>query len=283
MAQNSSGGSLISKIGSYLQIVTSDPRSTAFVPLAEAYRQIGLLDDALEAASLGTRALPHFSPGFAIKGSILGQMGKIDEAMGAFAQALSIERQSRAALVGLARLHLARGERDQARKLLRQAAEFHTDDAGIRDMLVALDLPRPWDQLKQAVVTAEPAPPPPESAPPTAAGQQPEPIFTATLAEIYVRQGLTDKAMAVYTEILKQNPQNQAVRERLQSLQALARSGETPADQPVGASPPEPPVASAAMPVPAAESPRPAAPRPAALATLERWLACLQQRREHVQ
>ena len=50
--QPKGGGSLVGKISSYLQIVSKDPHSTAFVPLSEAYRQIGLLDDALEAARL---------------------------------------------------------------------------------------------------------------------------------------------------------------------------------------------------------------------------------------
>jgi len=92
MLQNNGSGSLVSKIGSYLQIVSRDRRSTAFVPLAEAYRQIGLLDDALQAAKLGTQGLPHFSPGFSTLGRVLGQMGRIDEAMSAFAKALSIDR-----------------------------------------------------------------------------------------------------------------------------------------------------------------------------------------------
>jgi tetratricopeptide (TPR) repeat protein len=150
MTTASTGGSLIGKIGSYLQIVAKDPSSTAFVPLAEAYRQTGLLDDALEAARLGTNMLPHFSPGFSTMGRILGQMGRLDEAMSAYARALSIDRQSQSALVGLARLHLIRGERDLARKILTQAKEFHPDDEKISDMLNALDLPRPWAEIKQA-------------------------------------------------------------------------------------------------------------------------------------
>lgn len=129
-----SGGSLIGRIGSYLQIFAKDPSSTAFVPLAEAYRQIGLLDDALEAARLGTTMLPHFSPGFSIMGRILGQMGRIDDAMSAYARALSIDRQSQSALIGQARLHLVRGERDLARKILQQAQEFHPDDEKIIDI-----------------------------------------------------------------------------------------------------------------------------------------------------
>ena len=187
MTSASTGGSLIGKIGSYLQIFAKDPSSTAFVPLAEAYRQIGLLDDALEAARLGTKMLPHFSPGFSTMGRILGQMGRIDEAMSAYAKALSIDRQSQSALVGLARLHLIRAERDMARKILQQAAEFHPNDEKISDMLIALDLPRPWAEIKQASQIQESVP-----KREAVADQPGEPIPTATLAEIYAKQGLFD-------------------------------------------------------------------------------------------
>lgn len=205
---------MIGKIGSYLQIFAKDPSSTAFVPLAEAYRQIGLLDDALEAARLGTKMLPHFSPGFSTMGRILGQMGRIDEAMSAYAKALSIDRQSQAALVGLARLHLIRAERDMARKILNQAKEFHPDDEKISDMLNALDLPRPWAQIKQASQIQEVAPH--VSAPSDVPG---EPIPTATLAEIYVKQGLLEKAVNIYEDILRQTPDSETARNRIVQLQ----------------------------------------------------------------
>ncbi len=221
------GGSLIGKIGSYLQIFAKDPSSTAFVPLAEAYRQIGLLDDALEAARLGTKMLPHFSPGFSTMGRILGQMGRIDEAMSAYAKALSIDRQSQSALVGLARLHLIRAERDMARKILQQAEEFHPDDVKISDMLIALDLPRPWAEIKQASQIQEPVPK--VEAVPEVPG---EPIPTATLAEIYVKQGLFDKAIKIYQDIISQSPDNDAARDRVTQLQEqLSDKAEMSADE----------------------------------------------------
>jgi tetratricopeptide (TPR) repeat protein len=214
MTTASTGGSLVGKIGSYLQIVTKDPSSTAFVPLAEAYRQAGLLDDALEAARMGTAKLPHFSPGFSTLGRILGQMGRIDESMSAYAKALSIDRQSQSALVGLARLHLILGERDQARKILKQAEVFHPDDEKISDMLNALDLPRPWAEIKLAAEREE-DPDSKEIAP----DEPSEPIPTATLAEIYVKQGLLDKAIRIYQDVLKQDPGNSNVLERIMQLQ----------------------------------------------------------------
>ncbi len=227
MASANSGGSLIGKIGSYLQIVSKDPRSTAFVPLAEAYRQIGLMDDALEAARLGTRMLPHFSPGFSTLGRVLGQMGRIDEAMSAYAKALSIDRQSQATLVGLARLHMIRSERDQARKILHQAKEFHPDDEKITDMLNALDLPRPWSEIKQGSHTQETVSP--DDTTPEETG---EPIPTVTLAEVYVRQGLTNEAVKVYQDILKLNPDNTEARERMMQLrEPLSDKAEIPVSE----------------------------------------------------
>lgn len=286
MSQYLSGGNLISKIGSYLQIVTKDPRSTAFVPLAEAYRQIGLLDDALEAARLGTSSLPHFSPGFSTLGRVLGQMGRIEEAMGSFAKALSIDRQSQAALVGLARLHLIKGERDQARKILKEAEEFHPQDANVRNMLIALDLPRPWDKIKD-VQTELVAPERAQSVEPEPS-HEPASIFTATLAEIYIKQGLTEKAVDVYRQILRQDPENLAVRERLVNLLGDEPSGDSAPDVPAAGNARvetlalESRLAGQDDNIPVEPEQSSEVPETSLLATFERWLTGIQRRREHV-
>jgi tetratricopeptide (TPR) repeat protein len=261
MTTANSGGSLIGKIGSYLQIVAKDPSSTAFVPLAEAYRQVGLLDDALEATRLGTKMLPHFSPGFSAMGRILGQMGRIEEAMDAYAKALSIDRQSQAAQVGLARLHLIRGERDEARRILAQAQESHPGDDKVSDMLKALDLPRPWEQIKQVPQVKEPTAPTETTV--DEADETDEPIPTATLAEIYVKQGLTDKAIKIYNEILDKNPGNSDAQERILQLQkeagSEAQSGQAPESE-------------------VAAEPKDCSP----LAVMQRWLSVIEQGRANV-
>jgi tetratricopeptide (TPR) repeat protein len=149
-------------------------------------------------------------------GRVLGQMGRLDESMSAYARAISIDRQSQAALVGLSRLHLVRGERDQARKILQQAKEFHPDDEKISDMLVALDLPRPWADIKQASKAHKQGP-----SHESASGEPGKPIATATLAEIYVKQGLLDKALDVYQGILVQSPENESARKRIMQLQEM--------------------------------------------------------------
>lgn len=266
--QAKSGGSLIGKLSCYLQIVDKDPHSTAFVPLADAFRQIGLLDDALAAARQGTAALPNFSPGFATLGRILGQMGRLDEAMTAYRQALEIDRQSQAALVGMARLHLIQGDRELARQVLLQAAQFHPEDEMVLNMLLALDLPRPWAS-PAAVAPAAVAAAPVGGATAADAEAEVAPIPTATLAEIYLRQGLVDQAIRVYEEILRLEPGNAAVLGRLDALRGSV-AGE-PAVAVTGTVPTAPP-----------QPTTPSLPREP-LAVFESWLRAIALRRAHVQ
>ena len=211
---------LIGKISSYLQILSQDPHSTAFVPLAEAYRQVGMLDDALEVARFGVRNLPHFSPGFSTIGRIYAQMGRKEESFASFRKALEIDSESHSALIGLARLHLVCSEREKAHEILEQAARFHQDDEIISDMLAALALPRPW----MADTEHQVAEAPPSVVEFEETDVDVQPIPTATLAEIYVKQGLFEKAIVVYQQILQLNPENQTVRQRLVQLQHEVQS-----------------------------------------------------------
>ena len=98
--------SLLGKIAGYTEILAKDPRSTIFVQLSEAYRQMGMLDDALEIASKGVRSLPSHAPGFTALGRIQAQRGARGEAVAAFEKAVELDRENLAALKGLASLKL---------------------------------------------------------------------------------------------------------------------------------------------------------------------------------
>lgn len=266
-----SNNSLTGKIETYLQIIAKDPHSTAFVPLAEAYRQLGLLDDALQIARFGTENLPHFCPGFAIMGRVLCQMGRFSEAADIFARALDIDDESQSTLLGLARLHLSRSEQDQAREILQRTVRLYPEDETARAMLAVMDLPRPW--LKVPLPSAgQPLPVAVESE------REDAPIPTATLAEIYVKQGLTDKAIAVYRHILKENPEHAAARQRLDRLLAERQGGEN-VKQPVTTSDTS---AVIEAPVTAVVTNATVEPKPSALTILESWLLAIRQRRADV-
>ncbi len=71
------------------------------------------------------------------------------------------------------------------------------------------------------VVEPEPVNPLSESVSPEKVA---EPIATATIAEIYIRQGFPQKALKVYRDLLRAEPQNDQVRHKLVQLKQQIES-----------------------------------------------------------
>ncbi|HEY8147848.1 MAG TPA: tetratricopeptide repeat protein [Vicinamibacteria bacterium] len=102
--------------------------------------------------------------------------------------------------------------------------------------------PEPEPQPAPAPPTAPapaPAPPPP---PPAPAAPSPAPeaasgeLMSATLAELYFKQGFAEKAVEVYRQLIEREPENDRLRRRLAELQdtrpAPAPASDTGTDQP---------------------------------------------------
>ena len=120
-----------------------------------------------------------------------------------------------------------------------------------------------------------------------------EPIATATLAEIYVKQGLLDKALEVYQGILVQSPESESARKRIMQLQEMLGADVKPAaedvqvpDEPLRDPSPvvsvvEDPVKSKSASLeepPVTQEPKDASP----LAVLQRWLSVIKNGRSNV-
>jgi tetratricopeptide (TPR) repeat protein len=73
-------------------------------------------------------------------------------------------------------------------------------------------------------------------------GEPAPPLATRTMAELYIRQGFTDRGLEVYRQLVGRDPENPELRRRLEELESVAR-GETPGeDVPVvGAAAPDAP------------------------------------------
>jgi hypothetical protein len=50
------------------------------------------------------------------------------------------------------------------------------------------------------------------------------PLASSTLAELYYRQGLADRAIDVYRQLLAEEPGNDKVRERLKQIEAAGQA-----------------------------------------------------------
>ncbi|BCR04686.1 hypothetical protein DESUT3_17550 [Desulfuromonas versatilis] len=327
MSTKPSDASLLSKIAGYTEILAKDSKSTVFVPLAECYRKMGMLDEALEVASLGTRAMPRFSPGFTALGRIQAQRQDLSAALGAFEKALEIDGDSLVALKSMARVLVQLGRKSRARELLERAVSLDPGDENALKMLQALGGPVSPDPEKKQQSPASPAPPAKFRPVPPRRGHESEdeqgletvdPITTATIADIYIKQGFPRRAMKVYRDLLKADPHNADIRARLVALKrqldaedsAMESAGESstvlegenlePIPGPV-ASGREENIAMAEVPAvdpgpeiasslgafaPGSEQPEPAANAEgliaARIAALQGWLNAIAMRRAHV-
>lgn len=223
---------LSAKIEEYKAALASDPKSPLFVALADAYRQVGQVDDALEVALRGTWELPQFADGFAAVGRVYYQRRVLGKAEAAFFRALSVNQMCIPAYKGLATIYRNQGDAQKASDILTKAIMLDPGDKSLQKMIESLSSPtgvaREADQVvSEPIAEQEPA------MPQTTGGMKP--ITTATIADIYIEQGLYDKALEVYHELLSENPQNASVQQKILELEALMNGGaaEAPALEPI--------------------------------------------------
>ncbi|MGD8352741.1 MAG: hypothetical protein PVJ01_01135, partial [Pseudomonadota bacterium] len=76
-----------------------------------------------------------------------------------------------------------------------------------------------------AQASQPPVPAQPPAEPPREAETVQEQFSTETLADLYAQQGLTDKAVGMYRQILGQDPENETVRLKLDALGIKAANG----------------------------------------------------------
>src|SRR5688500_13654508 len=87
-----------------------DPEGRAFAPLADAYRRMGDLDQALEVLTDGLDRHGDFAPGFVVAGWVRRARGEAELAAEAFRSALALDDENTEALLGLAEVADERGE-----------------------------------------------------------------------------------------------------------------------------------------------------------------------------
>lgn len=242
--------------------------------LTELLMQLQCRDESLEFVHLGMDRFPNDAELLLLGGRMLAEAGDLSASVQALRNVLAVDPHHVEALWLLADLSKRQGDMDQARMRLSQLLHVKPDHEEARQLLRSLS-------AAPAVVTPAPAK---------------KTFSTATLAEIYVKQGYLSKALQVYEQLLDNDPGNEKLRQRVEQLrvQMGAEKRPTVAEpapvQRAVETVPEPqvvaPQASAMVPHPIPE------PTPAPvvalnyeeriLKTFENWLSAISQRRTHV-
>ena len=203
---------LLGKIAAYTEILVKDPSSTIFVSLAETYRKMGMFDDARQIITKGLSQHPDFGPAQIVLGRVLCQLDDYDGSIAAFECALELDPDSLAALVGYARVQILLGDEVAARKLLLRARQLSPADPIINKLLLSLpeELPEESDSAETSVDSGE---------------STSAPLLSSTLADLYLEQGLPEKALDIYQQLSRQNPDDLTLRRRLKEVEEQLAGG----------------------------------------------------------
>ncbi|MBJ6727457.1 tetratricopeptide repeat protein [Geomesophilobacter sediminis] len=269
----------------YEDELSANPSSMCFLKLAEVYRRLGLLDDAVSVAQKGSARHPDSVEALLVLGEVAHDRGLVDEARPALERVLAVEPENVTALKLLGRIYAADAEIEKAQQMLERALLQAPDDPEVSFLLASLDAAPPkgsqpvapeepveelsepigsfedldlveelveleevevidalddleeleglfdLEQLEEKGAHLEPAglhehvvepaaavtegieaPREPSPTRKTAASISPaaprNPLSTVTMAELYVTQGLLEKALDVYRDLLAADPGN---------------------------------------------------------------------------
>ncbi|MGE9743916.1 tetratricopeptide repeat protein [Bdellovibrio bacteriovorus] len=96
-----------STIEKYQSLLEKDPNSQVFAPLAEAYREMGMLQEARKTVTAGVQRHPQFVGGLVTYAKILRDLGELSKALETLKKATSLSSENILAHQLMAEVHLA--------------------------------------------------------------------------------------------------------------------------------------------------------------------------------
>lgn len=217
-----------------------DPDGRYFVPLANAYRQLGELEHAELLLRDGLRRHPEYLSAHIVLGRCLLDRGDPHGAEEEFRRVLAADPQNLIALRTLAELATADGRWAEAEHWYAEllAADPLNEDArrqletvkttGQRGQQTAHREEETTGEEQGSEESAEAVLPISDSSLPTIeeeAELDEGEVVTETIAELYARQGVYDRAAEVYRELLRRRGESPELVARLREIESLAEAG----------------------------------------------------------
>lgn len=229
------------------------PDSYVFVPLADACRKMGRIEEALEICEHGVRRHPSYPSGHVVKGKCLYDGCDRAAARATFERVLVLDEDNLVALKYLGMIEADEGDLDTAQRHLQKILSLDPENKEIKTILHLVEEQEQierageapssgddMDAIEEILGDAAPTPsedaacqyePEPEipvesNSPPSAGDAKPagsdietsDELASVTLADIFASQGYTSKAEKIYREVLRKQPGNEVVRTRLREL-----------------------------------------------------------------
>lgn len=182
-----------------------DPEGRYFVPLANAYRQLGELEHAEVLLTDGLKLHPEYLSAHIVLGRCYLDRGALTAAEEEFRSVLAIDAQNLIALRTLGEMAAEQGRLAEAERWYAELLAADPLNEEARRALAELRDPAAASRDEE----------------PTGEGEDGE-VVTETIAELYARQGFHDRAAAVYRELLRRRGHTPELARRLLEFEGLA-------------------------------------------------------------
>lgn len=205
----------------YARILTQDPSSVAFIFLAQVLYKQGKIDKAINVLINGLKYNKKSVTGRFLLGKIYYDRWLIEQAKREFRTVVELAPDNLAACKMLVQILKSEEAYDKALELLRTASAYHTHDASIMSELREIEdsLARAKNKEKEFQFARESIKTALESKSSeeleSSVGKYEKELYTETIADIYIAQGLYEKACIILEKVFESDPGNDAVRKKL--------------------------------------------------------------------
>jgi FimV-like protein len=203
---------LESSIKKYTEQLAQDPKSRAFVPLSDAYRQCGRCEEAIAVAKEGLSHHPTYVSGKISLARAYFENGDIDLAFGLLEEVLETSPDNLLANRIFAEVSFHKKSYAQAKTALERVLSLEPNDQRCKGLL---------ERIVKAEAAPEPSFVPTPQPMATVASETSPSVNSATLAELYRSQGHLDDALKVYLELMAKDPHNETYRTKVAELKQL--------------------------------------------------------------
>lgn len=192
--------------------VDKDPNSKLFFPLAEEYKKVGMLDEAIDVLMKGLNSQPDYMSARVSLGKIYLEKSMVNEARAEFEKVINSKPDNLFTHRKLAEIYRNLGERDKALEEFRMVLTLNPLDEDTVRTITEIEK----ELTVQSGIT--------DTTFPILQEEQPS-DFEDLLREsdLYIAQGRYKEAMDIYMKLLSIEPGNVSVLQRTEELKALMK------------------------------------------------------------
>jgi len=200
-----------------------NPDSLIFVPLADAYRRAGMLDEAIEICKKGLEKHQSYTSARVVLGRIYSEKNMIDDAIAELKKVEAVDMDNIMVHSMLGNAYLKKKRYAEAIEQFQKVLSLNPEDLDtqekLKEALAAKQEPEKVNKPPQP----EPKPQPQAQAKVEAQPkkeEKPSDDIQKSLkaAELYTKKEDFEKAIEIYNEILSKDPENLIVQQRLREV-----------------------------------------------------------------